>query len=108
MLNRGFVLLAFSASLMFTASGLFADVGPINPFLPAKGFDGLNLGPYLNDPYQEPGQPGRPPLSTEQLQDRVDRILPFTNWIRTYSTSDGQDWISPSAAHSGKRRQHSH
>lgn len=77
--------------------GLADGPCPVNPGLPLDCFHGLCLGPYLNDPYQEPGQVGRPPLAPEQIEDRVARIAPYTDWIRTYSVSDGQDYIPPYA-----------
>lgn len=76
-----------------TALSSLAGVASGDPYLPPKSFFGLDLDPYLNQPLQWPGQPGRPPLSESQIWERLERIAPYTNWVRSYAVSDGLDQI---------------
>lgn len=101
--NKIPISLALLSVLCLASSGFLTSPCPANPLLSPGSFHGLCLGPYLNDPYQEPGQPGRPPLPTEQIEERVARIAPFADWIRTYATSDGQDYIPVYARSLGVR-----
>lgn len=82
-----------------------AAVASGNPYLLPKGFFGLDLDPYLNEPLQWPGQPGRLPLSEAQIWGRLERIAPYTRRVRSYAVSDGLDQIPPLARTLGLRTQ---
>ncbi len=56
------------------------------------GFHGLCFSPYAGD--QRPGSV----LRGEQIQNRLDIIKPYTDWIRTFSCADGNEMI-PKIAH---------
>jgi len=52
-----------------------------------KGMHGICFSPYLEG--QEPGN-----LITErQIRDRIEIIRPYTQWIRTFSCTDGNELI---------------
>lgn len=56
------------------------------------GMHGLCFSPYLDG--QEPGDQ----LSEDQIRRRMEIIRPYTNWIRTFSCTDGNELI-PRIAH---------
>lgn len=56
------------------------------------GLHGLCFSPYSGD--QRPGST----LSDEQIQNRIEIIKPYTNWVRTFSSADGNEMI-PRIAH---------
>ena len=52
-----------------------------------NGLHGLFFSPY------EEGQEPVDQLSEEQIRRRMDIIKPYTNWIRSFSTTDGNEMI---------------
>jgi glucan 1,3-beta-glucosidase len=52
-----------------------------------KGMHGLCFSPYLEG--QEPGNI----ISEEQIRSRIEIIRPYTQWIRTFSCTDGNEMI---------------
>ncbi len=52
-----------------------------------NGLHGLCFSPYVEG--QEPGDQ----LSEEQIRRRMDIIRPYTNWIRSFSTTEGNELI---------------
>ena len=52
-----------------------------------NGLHGLCFSPYEEG--QEPGDQ----LSEEQIRRRMEIIKPYTNWIRSFSTTDGNEMI---------------
>ncbi|MEM9158925.1 MAG: glycosyl hydrolase family 17 protein [Verrucomicrobiota bacterium] len=60
-----------------------------------RGLHGICFSPYL--PEQEPGDP----LSEEQIQQRLDVIRPHTQWIRSFSCTEGNQAIPRIAKEKG-------
>lgn len=56
------------------------------------GMHGLCFSPYLDN--QKPGSQ----LTEEQIQRRMEIIKPYTKWVRSFSTTDGNEMI-PRVAH---------
>ncbi|MFD2201198.1 MFS transporter [Shivajiella indica] len=56
------------------------------------GLHGICFSPYLE------GQNIGDSLSEEQIQRRMDIVAPYTKWIRSFSSTDGNEFI-PKAAH---------
>ena len=52
-----------------------------------NGVHGLCFSPYMDG--QEPGQE----LSETQIRRRIEIIKPYTNWIRSFSTTEGNELI---------------
>lgn len=52
-----------------------------------KGLHGLCFSPYLE------GQNIGDQLTKEQIQQRMDIIAPYTEWIRSFSCTDGNEFI---------------
>ena len=52
-----------------------------------KGLHGLCFSPYMDG--QEPGQL----LSEKQIRRRIEIIKPYTNWIRSFSCTEGNELI---------------
>lgn len=52
-----------------------------------RGMHGICFSPYLDD--QGPGSL----ISEEQVRRKIEIILPYTRWIRTFSCSDGNEII---------------
>ncbi|TVZ57227.1 exo-beta-1,3-glucanase (GH17 family) [Lutibacter sp. Hel_I_33_5] len=52
-----------------------------------KGMHGICFSPYLE--HQKPGDT----ISKEQIRERLEVIQPYTNWIRTFSCTDGNEHI---------------
>jgi len=52
-----------------------------------NGVHGLCFSPYMDG--QEPGQV----LSEEQIRRRIEIIKPYTNWIRSFSCTEGNELI---------------
>jgi len=52
-----------------------------------SGVHGLCFSPYMDG--QEPGQV----LSEEQIRRRIEIIKPYTNWIRSFSCTEGNELI---------------
>jgi len=52
-----------------------------------NGLHGLCFSPYVEG--QEPGNQ----LSEEQIRRRIEVIKPYTNWIRSFSTTEGNELI---------------
>ena len=52
-----------------------------------KGMHGICFSPYLEG--QEPGNL----ITEEQIRSRIEIIRPYTQWIRTFSCTDGNEMI---------------
>lgn len=52
-----------------------------------SGIHGLCFSPYEED--QEPGDP----ISEAQIRKKIEIILPYTKWIRTFSCTEGNEQI---------------
>ena len=52
-----------------------------------KGMHGICFSPYLEG--QEPGNL----ITEEQIRRRIETIRPYTQWIRTFSCTDGNEMI---------------
>ncbi len=59
---------------------------------------GLDFGPYLNA-----GESPSTLLTEEQLRQRMQPLVPYTNWIRTYGTANGLDRAGAAARTVGLR-----
>ncbi|MFK8014755.1 MAG: glycosyl hydrolase family 17 protein [Gammaproteobacteria bacterium] len=57
-----------------------------------KKVHGISFSPYMDG--QEPGIQ----ISAEQIRERMSIIAPFTNWVRTFSTVEGNE-LAPQIAH---------
>lgn len=57
-----------------------------------KGLHGLSFSPYLE------GQNIGDQLSLEQIRQRMDIIKPYTKWVRSFSCTEGNEFI-PRVAH---------
>ena len=57
-----------------------------------QGMHGLCFSPYVEG--QQPGDQ----LSEEQIRRRIDMIKPYTNWVRSFSCTEGNELI-PRLAH---------
>lgn len=64
-----------------------ADLRSIFAEVLNKGMHGLCFSPYLED--QEPGNT----ITEEQIRRRIEIIRPYTQWIRTFSCTDGNEMI---------------
>ncbi|MBK6962450.1 MAG: glycosyl hydrolase [Bacteroidales bacterium] len=64
-----------------------ADMRSIFTDVLEKGMHGICFSPYLEG--QEPGNS----ISEEQIRSRIEIIRPYTNWIRTFSCTDGNEMI---------------
>ena len=60
-----------------------------------NGVSGLCFSPYLE------GQNIGDLLSEKQIQQRMDIIAPYTKWIRSFSSTDGNEYIPKVARHKG-------
>ncbi|SDG38293.1 MFS transporter [Psychroflexus sediminis] len=60
-----------------------------------KGMHGLCFSPY------EEGQDIEDVLSEEQIIRRVDIVKPYTNWLRSFSSTGGNEYIPQVARRSG-------
>ena len=61
----------------------------------ASGMHGLCFSPYMNE--QEPGSY----ISENQIRERIKMIQPFTQWIRTFSCTEGNEKIPAIAQENG-------
>lgn len=52
-----------------------------------KGIHGICFSPYLED--QEPGSL----ITEQQIRRKIEIIRPYTNWIRTFSCTEGNEMI---------------
>ena len=52
-----------------------------------QGMHGICFSPYLDD--QEPGSI----ITVEQIRAKMEIIRPYTQWIRTFSCTDGNELI---------------
>ncbi len=57
-----------------------------------KGVHGFCFSPYME------GQNIGDQLSEDQIQRRMDVIAPYTKWVRSFSCTDGNEFI-PKVAH---------
>ena len=57
-----------------------------------KGLHGISFSPYIES--QQPGTF----IPEEQIRERLKIVRPYTNWIRTFSVTDGHEAI-PRIAH---------
>ncbi len=62
-----------------------------------QGIHGLCISPY------EEGQAPGDQLSKEQLERRLDIVKPYTQWIRSFSCTDGNELIPALAKQKGMR-----
>lgn len=58
----------------------------------ANGMHGVGFGPY------EEGQKPGMPITEAQIRRRLELIKPYTNWVRSFSCTDGNELI-PQIAH---------
>lgn len=63
----------------------------------AEGIHGLCFSPYEEG--QEPGDQ----LSAEQVRRRLEIIKPYTNWVRTFSCTEGNELIATIAHEMGMK-----
>jgi len=64
-----------------------ADLGSIFAQVLSQGMHGICFSPYLED--QEPGSV----ITVEQIRAKMEIIRPYTQWIRTFSCTDGNELI---------------
>jgi glucan 1,3-beta-glucosidase len=64
-----------------------ADLRSIFTEVLSKGIHGLCFSPYIDD--QKPGSI----ISEEQIRKRIETIRSYTNWIRTFSCTEGNEMI---------------
>ena len=62
-----------------------------------NGMHGLCFSPYVED--QEPGDQ----LSEEQVRRRIEIIAPYTKWVRSFSTTEGNELIPKIAREYGMK-----
>ncbi len=62
-----------------------------------QGMHGISFSPYMEG--QEPGDP----LSEKQIIERLDVIVPYTKWIRTFSCTEGNELIPRVAKERGMK-----
>ena len=64
-----------------------ADLRSIFTEVLNEGMHGICFSPYLED--QEPGSS----ITEEQIRQKIEIIRPYTNWIRTFSCTEGNELI---------------
>ena len=68
---------------------------PTPPYVPLYKVSGLCFSPY-NDG-QDPNNNSQ--ISEQQISDLLNKVAPYTNWVRTFGCTDGLEKI-PEKAHS--------
>ena len=63
------------------------DLLPLYKQMLSQGMHGLCMSPYVEG--QKPGDH----LSREQIERRLDIMKPYTQWVRTFSCTEGNELI---------------